>query len=126
MQTSIPDIFAAGDITEHNGRLYGIWPAAKEQGKIAGANIVSIKERYIGTTMMTALKVAGINLTSIGDIDAENKKKCIVKIDNEQGTYKKYITEDNVLVGCILLGDTKDKKELERAIKEKRTIHELG
>jgi nitrite reductase (NADH) large subunit len=39
LQTSRPGIYGAGDIIEFEGRTYGIWPAAMEQGKIAGINI---------------------------------------------------------------------------------------
>jgi nitrite reductase (NADH) large subunit len=39
METNISDIFAAGDISEFNGRVYGLWGIATQQGKIAGANI---------------------------------------------------------------------------------------
>lgn len=125
LQTNCPDIFAAGDLTEHNSTLYGIWPAAKEQGKIAGANMVGIGTKYTGSTAITALKVAGINMTSIGDIDVDNTKQCVIEIDNASGTYKKFIAEDNAMVGGILLGDTTDKKRLEHAIKEKESIKSL-
>jgi len=36
MKTSDKDIYAAGDVAEHANRIYGIWPAADEQGKAAG------------------------------------------------------------------------------------------
>ena len=39
METSIPNIYAAGDVAEHKGRIYGIWPAAQRQGVIAGINM---------------------------------------------------------------------------------------
>ncbi len=42
MQTSIENIYSAGDPAEHNGRLYGLWPAAKEQGRIAGLNMAGV------------------------------------------------------------------------------------
>jgi nitrite reductase (NADH) large subunit len=125
MQTSKPYIFAAGDICEHNGRSYGIWPAGKEQGMSAGTNMVELTSKYEGTTMMTALKVAGINLTSIGELDAESESPCIVEMDDKKGVYKKYVIKDNILVGCILLGDTKDQKKMGLAIKEKRHVDEL-
>ena len=38
MRTSEPDIFAAGDISECNGKLYGLWMPAKAQGTVAGHN----------------------------------------------------------------------------------------
>ena len=125
LKTSVDGIFAAGDLTQHKERLYGIWPAAKQQGEIAGMNMAGVATEYTGSTVITALKVAGINLTSIGDIDLDNTKECVVDIDNEHGTYKKYVMQESALVGCILVGDTKDKKKIERAIIEKRSIDEV-
>lgn len=120
MQTSEPDIFAAGDNVEYNGRRYGIWPAAKEQGRVAGANAVNLTTKYEGTMMANALKVAGIDLVSMGDLEMGASDRSVVNIDNENGVYKKYIVKGNALVGCILLGDVKGLKDAERAIKEKR------
>ena len=37
--TSHPDVFAAGDVAEHRGQVYGIWGPAQYQGSIAGMNM---------------------------------------------------------------------------------------
>jgi len=73
METGIPDIYAAGDLVEHRNVVYGIWAAAEKHGKVAGANMASSHERYEGTLPSNILKVAGIDLLSAGDIDADNK-----------------------------------------------------
>ena len=39
MRTSDPDIFAVGDVAEHDGRPYGLWPASVEQAQVAAANV---------------------------------------------------------------------------------------
>jgi len=49
MKTEIQDIYAAGDLIEHQGRFYGIWPASMEQGRIAGANMAGQEMKYLGT-----------------------------------------------------------------------------
>ena len=114
MQTSNPDIYAAGDVIEFDGRTYGIWPAAMEQGKIAGTNISGGNATYGGTTLSNILKVAGIDLASAGEIDVENhyRKKTVVA-DN---TYKKVVIEDHRVIGCIMLGDMKNFNRLNKAI----------
>ena len=38
MQTSDPHIFAVGDVVDHDGRRYGLWPACVEQAQVAAAN----------------------------------------------------------------------------------------
>ena len=105
MLTNKPDIYAAGDVAEFNGIPYGIWPAAMDQGKIAGLNMAGVDAVYAGTTMANTLKVVGIDLASAGDIDAENKFES--KTVSDDNTYKKIALDNNRIIGCIMLGDTK-------------------
>ena len=37
LETKQAGVFAAGDVAEHRGRVYGIWPAAQKQGEAAGS-----------------------------------------------------------------------------------------
>ena len=114
MQTSHPDIYAAGDIVEFEGRTYGIWPAALEQGKIAGTNISGGAATYEGTILSNILKVAGIDLASAGVIDEENRYKS--KIVASETIYKKVVIDDNRVIGCIMLGDRKNFNRINKAI----------
>jgi nitrite reductase (NADH) large subunit len=111
-------IFAAGDVAEHRGRVYGIWPAAQRQGEIAGVNMAGGNSLYEGTVVSNTLKVVGIDLTSAGDIDAEGKLECVVKSDIEKCIYCKVAFKENKVVGCILLGEVKAKSEVLNAVAE--------
>ena len=118
MQTNVPDIYAAGDVTEHNGIVYGIWPASMEQGSVAGAAISGAHyEKYSGTTMSNKLKVVGVDLASVGDIDADSIKES--KSFTENDIYKKFVIEDGHIIGSIMLGDTKNFSFIAEAIKKK-------
>src|SRR3989338_10725435 len=113
METSIPNIYAAGDVAEHKGRIYGIWPAAQRQGVIAGINMTGGKETYAGTVPSTSLKVAGIHLTSMGDMLVEDKTVEQVKVKNPgKNIYKKLFIQDGRIIGAIFLGDTKNAYEM--------------
>ena len=114
MQTSQPAIYAAGDVIEFEGKTYGIWPAAMDQGKIAGINISGGKASYAGTTLSNILKVAGIDLASSGEIDAENRYKS--KIAASEDMYKKVVIDNGKVIGCIMLGDRKNFNRINRAI----------
>lgn len=120
METGIPDIYAAGDLVEHRNVVYGIWAAAEKQGKVAGANMAGSHERYEGTLPSNILKVAGIDLLSAGDIDADKKLRSVVEVDHERGIYRKLVLEGDTLVGCILCGSTEGKKEILSAIQGKQ------
>jgi nitrite reductase (NADH) large subunit len=118
--TNQADVYAAGDVAEFRGMPYGIWPAAMEQGKIAGFNMGGGDVVYTGTTMANTLKVVGIDLASAGDIDAENKRESRIVSDKE--TYKKIVLDNNRIIGCIMLGDTKGFNRITKAISEKRDV----
>ncbi|MDD2903406.1 MAG: FAD-dependent oxidoreductase [Syntrophales bacterium] len=118
MRTSLADIYAAGDLIEHRGRFYGIWPAAREQGKVAGAAMAGQEVEYSGTVMSNTLKVVGIDLFSAGEIDVEGTLESLVRKDEVQNTYRKLVLQDDVLVGAILLGDIHGSAEIQQAMKQ--------
>lgn len=116
LETKIQDIFAAGDVAEHRGRTYGIWPAAQRQGEIAGVNMAGGNEVYEGTVVSNTLKVVGIDLTSAGEIDAEGKLECVVRSDREKCNYCKVTFKEDKVVGCIVLGDIQKRSEILKTI----------
>lgn len=118
LETSSPGIFAAGDVAEFGGQPpYGIWPAANEQGTIAGRNMAGGDAVYQGTTMANTLKVVGIELAAAGEIDIEGRYQA--QITATESSYRKIVTNGQQVIGFILLGDTKDFGRLTRAIAEK-------
>jgi nitrite reductase (NADH) large subunit len=125
MKTSRDEIYAAGDLIEHRGRFYGIWPAAMEQGAVAGAAMAGQAATYQGTLPSNVLKVAGIDLVAAGDIDADGKLTAIVHMDEVKKTYRKLVLQDNRLVGAILLGDIRGNAEIQAAIKKQQDLGHL-
>ena len=123
LKTSRPDIYAAGDVAEFNGMPYGIWPAAMEQGKIAGLNMAGGDEIYGGTTMANTLKVVGVDLASAGNIDAENQLESRVTTDEK--VYKKVVIENDRIAGCIMLGETKGFNKITKAMSEKQDVSQI-
>jgi nitrite reductase (NADH) large subunit len=108
MQTNIQDIYAAGDaadIESFPGSKFGIIPTAIDQAKIAAINILGSEVPYTGTMPWNTLKVAGINLTSLGDVTlgVGIREECVV-IDDDKGIYRKLFFKDNKLQGAILIG----------------------
>ncbi|MBD3406866.1 MAG: hypothetical protein GF411_12185 [Candidatus Lokiarchaeota archaeon] len=124
MQTSVRDIYAAGDCTEWNGVCWGIIPVALETARCAAKNIVDHgSAHYAGTTPSNTLKVAGIELTSIGLFNVRSPEyRSIVSANDDSGTYFKAVLKDDVFVGGIALGDRKVAMNMRRAIANKTII----
>ena len=119
MKTSCENIYAAGDCAEFNGTVYGIIPAAIDQGLAAASNIIDKQFEYKGTTFQATLKVMGIDLTSIGTVNPEGEGyETVCRKDASKSIYRKCVIKDGKLVGAILLGEKDGVAGLTRIIKD--------
>jgi len=114
LRTNVANVYAAGDCAEFEGNIYGIWPAAKEQGELAGKAIAGQKVAYRGSLMSAKLKVAGIDMASVGDIISDSRTRADSWRDGN--SFKKLFYEDDRLKGAILIGDTRDYFKLQKEI----------
>ena len=114
LRTNIDTIYAAGDCAEFKGTLYGIWPAAKEQGEIAGAIIAGQDAVYNGSIMSAKLKIVGIEVASIGDIAVGPLTR--TESQREGSSFRKLFYEHDRLKGAILIGDTSAYFKLQKEI----------
>lgn len=124
LRTSRERIFAAGDGIEHKGRIYGIIPASFQQARAAASNVLGQRSDYTGTVVSNTLKVVGIDLTSIGNVNPEEKKE-IEEVrfeDREKGIYKKIVLEAGKVKGAIWMGTKKGVKEISKIISEEKEV----
>lgn len=105
LKTSHPDVFAAGDVAEHRGVIYGIWGPSQFQGVIAGRNSIGEHTEFAGIPRSNMLKVLGYDMFSIGQILIEDASFEVVE-EEHKGAYFYFVFRDHYLVGSILLGDT--------------------
>ncbi|MBC8253467.1 MAG: NAD(P)/FAD-dependent oxidoreductase [Ardenticatenia bacterium] len=128
LQTSAPDVYAAGDAAEYSGAVYGIIPAAIEQAQSAGANMVSAESAtYTSTVPATTLKIVGIDLTCLGESTADGEETLILRYsDQVKGVYKRLALRDNRIVGAILLGGTRDARALQTLIATGQDVSAYG
>ncbi|MDO1446748.1 molybdopterin-dependent oxidoreductase [Rhodocytophaga aerolata] len=128
LQTSDPDIFAMGEIAEHQGMLYGITAAAEEQAdvicKYLNGDWLSY---YKGSLSMNILKMEGLKLCSIGMIEVPANRKDyeeVIFIDKSKRYYKKCIIHQDRLVGAILMGDKTEFIEFKELIANQTELSE--
>jgi nitrite reductase (NADH) large subunit len=123
LETSKEGIFAAGDGIQYKAMVYGIIPASFEQARIAAANILGHKIKYEGTVPSNSLKVAGIHLTSIGQVNPDGRQFEELLFERpEEGIYKKVVLKDGVAVGAIWLGTKSGVNGISRAVAQKANI----
>jgi len=113
MATSNDDIFAAGDVAEARDLLTGeytvrpIWPNAYTQGRYAGLNMAGADSPYTGGLSMNSITYYGLPTISVGETNLADEEgyETATHLDREKAVYRKLIFKNNVLVGCILIGD---------------------
>lgn len=123
LQSNNPKIFGAGDVIQHRGRVYGIIPSSFNQARVVASNILGKKEKYEGTVPSNTLKVAGLDLTSVGLVNPEEgTSEEFRKEKKEEGIYKKIVIQKGVVVGAIWMGTKKGVNEIIRVISQKINI----
>ena len=104
LRTSDPDIFAAGDVAEHDGVLFGLWSAAYSQGQVAGVNAAGGAARFTGMAGSTRLKVLDLDLFSVGTFEPADASYAVFERE-EAETYLRLVVRDGQVVGANLYGD---------------------
>ena len=116
METSVEDVYAAGDVAEFKDRVYGIWGPSMEMGKIAGKNMVNKDVSFEGYVPSHELKVAEVNVISLGELEEDEKISSEVREEN--GTYcRVFKDEKDELVGAIIVGDYEEQEKIVDEIK---------
>jgi nitrite reductase (NADH) large subunit len=123
LYTSDSAILAAGDVTEHQGRVYGIWPASYAQGVVAGTNAVGGEAEFSAIPMTNRIKVLDVDLFSIGQVQASDASIQFYEVQ-EDNAYRGLICRDNQIVGGVLYGDMGLTAEIQEAVENGQRLQE--
>jgi nitrite reductase (NADH) large subunit len=104
LRTSDEAIFAAGDVCEHYGVVYGLWPVSQYQGKIAAQNVLGLATEFGGVPMSNVLKVLGLDLFSIGEVNPADSSYQVYTRATDNG-FVAIIMRDGKMAGGIVIGD---------------------
>lgn len=110
MQTSMPDVYACGDVAEAYDFVFGenrvtpVWPNAYVGGRVAGQNMAGGEAEYGGGTALNSLKYFGVNIVSAGMVSAPDKSYEVITRRGD-GVYKKVILKDGLVTGLVFAGD---------------------
>lgn len=110
LQSSHPDIYAAGDVAQGpdfsfaQNAVHAIQPTAAEHARIAALNMAGKSVRYRGSLSMNTVDTMGLLVYSFGKWMGTEKSKQAQKLDEEKYTYRKLVFEEDVLVGAIIIG----------------------
>ena len=133
METSVKDIYAAGDTAElQDNNNVGtvssyIWPNALLQGKCAASNMAGQTQEFSSDAgFSNAVRLRDIPFLSMGMINPiEGEYESLVYCDKEAKVYRKVVLKDNIIKGLILLGDTSSANILSDYVRKGKDISEI-
>ena len=111
LQTSLPDVYAAGDVTQVTDTLDGserplaLWPNAVRQGRIAAMHMAGVPGALPdeGSFAVNAVDFFDITLLTSGIINPPVDGDFDVRVEVEDDEYVKFVMRDGKLVGYVLL-----------------------
>lgn len=105
-QTSMPDVYAAGDCCESidfstkERKVLAILPNAYMQGEVAGRNMAGVETLFDKAMAMNAIGFFGLHVITAGAYVGEER------LFSTKTGYKRLFVQEGRLVGYILIGDT--------------------
>jgi nitrite reductase (NADH) large subunit len=104
------DIYAVGECVQHRGEVYGLVAPLWEQAVVLANHVTGADSTsaYLGSRIATKLKVAGVEVASMGLQGPERETdEHIVFSEPSRGVFKSIVIRDNKMVGATLLGDSR-------------------
>ncbi|HAM38474.1 MAG: hypothetical protein A2474_04250 [Elusimicrobia bacterium RIFOXYC2_FULL_34_12] len=112
LQTTVPDIYSAGDVAQSSDLITGestinaLWPNAIAQGKVAGLNMAGKNVKYSGSIGMNSVEFFDLPTISYGITKPKGEGfEILIKKNSVKNIYKKIILKNNKLVGFVLVSD---------------------
>ena len=148
LQTTDPDVYAAGDVAQVFDPLSGksaldsLWNPAREQGKVAGLNMAGRKTAYLKSAPFNVTRLAGLTTTIIGVVgrgkdddmigiargDSETWRELPEAIVAQSGfeiNHMRLMVGEKNLVGAILMGDQTLSWPLQKMVAGKADISSI-
>jgi len=130
METSVPGVYAAGDVAQVVDPLTGqaqldiLWPVAVAQGRAAGANMAGLPTVYRKGVPLNVTRLAGLVVTLIGAVGRRREPDgdlvtiargdsevwrgipdALVVHDEHEVNRQRLVIKENRLVGAVIIGD---------------------
>ncbi|WP_369137922.1 nitrite reductase large subunit NirB [Modestobacter versicolor] len=110
LRTDDPDVYAVGECAQHRGELYGLVAPVWEQARVLADLLTGTDPdaAYHGSRTATKLKVAGVDVATMGVNRPErDSDEFLVISEPRRGVHLSVVVRDDKLIGATLLGDTR-------------------
>jgi NAD(P)H-nitrite reductase large subunit/rubredoxin len=105
MRTSLPNIWAAGDCAEYDGRVMAVAGAAAGMGEAAGASMAGDEEcPYRSFVPAAAFELSGFSMFAVGTVEGDAEETLLYQ-HSGNGLYKRLFFNDGALTGVLFVGE---------------------
>ena len=124
-ETSVPDIYAAGDCTQTldissgQNKIMALLPNAYMQGECAGINMAGGKKSFDQALPMNALGFFGLHMITAGNYTGD------IVVKDDINRYKRFFYSNNRLNGYILIGNVEKAGIYTSLIREQTPIDSI-
>jgi NADPH-dependent 2,4-dienoyl-CoA reductase/sulfur reductase-like enzyme len=128
MQTSAPDVFAAGDVAQvydprsKRATLDTLWSTALAQGQAAGTNMAGVQIPYVKGVALNVTRLAGLTTTIIGGIGSGRDEDLLATARGDSEAWRimpeawviterhevnriRLLVDERTIVGALVMGD---------------------
>ncbi|HSD61994.1 MAG TPA: FAD-dependent oxidoreductase [Burkholderiales bacterium] len=128
MRTTVPCIYAAGDVAQGRDFSTGEWvvhalqPTATEHGRIAAHNMVGKDVPYRGSLSMNVLDTVGLISHTFGLWQDREGSDVVEALDEDRYLYTRLCFADDLLVGAITIGQPRHVGAIRGLIQTRRRL----
>ena len=125
LQTSIPNIYAAGDVADVPAhRNHHLWHQAEYMGEIVAANLLGTPTPYEHKLFRLKAEVFNTFVFSL-NIEAQNEPNCKIVEDESGNKLRRLYLINNIVSGIEMINDGENAKLYQKAVWERWSLEKL-
>lgn len=124
LKTNVPNVYAAGDVAQvpdplfRTPTLHPNWSYAEEQGEIAVYNMAGFGNEYEGAVPLFSMDVYDLGIVVAGITQPQGNFEELSKLSLHESLYRKFVLQDNKLIGALIIGKGLKRKLLKSLVKK--------
>ena len=128
MQTTVPHVYAAGDVAQGRDFSTGEWvvhalqPTATEHGRIAALNMAGKNVPYRGSLSMNVLDTVGLISQTFGLWQGVKDGETVDSVNEESFLYTRLCFDGDILIGAITIGQDRNVGAIRGLIQTRRPL----
>lgn len=128
MRTTVPCIYAAGDVAQGRDFSTGEWvvhalqPTATEHGRVAALNMAGKDVPYRGSLSMNVLDTVGLISHTFGLWQGRDGGEAVEVVDEERFLYTRLCFDQDMLIGAITIGHPRHVGAIRGLIQSRRHL----